>query len=280
MQTPGTRTQRPHPHTRASAWIKTEAIRSCSQERTGAEIPQSPAHVPLNWKRAAPSALAQTHGSAGPCQHALLCGPKASESLPAWLEVWAALQSIRITPGFACHSSRVQSRVTAGVWSSSTRGRAVLPCHWRSPECAGRWQHPGWGCWEERLRPSSPPTNPSLASSHPVLADGDFPFSVVGFFFRKALAYLKHMVPQQAAWREWRETCWNWGAGSAVAGDGGVGAQGGAPNPARYPRNSALTALGFGRSSYPLDRFPLAGLPRGQDSAPCFLLGAAGTGGS
>lgn len=26
--------------------------------------------------------------------------------------------------------------------------------------------------------------------------------------------------------------------------------------------------------------FPLAGLPRGQDTAPCFLLGAAGTGGS
>lgn len=28
----------------------------------------------------------------------------------------------------------------------------------------------------------------------------------------------------------------------------------------------------------PLDRFPSAALPRGQDTAPCFLLGAAGTG--
>jgi len=43
---------------------------------------------------------------------------------------------------------------------------------------------------------------------------------MVGFFFCKALVYLKHMVTQQAAWREWSETCWNRGVGSAEAGDG------------------------------------------------------------
>lgn len=74
--------------------------------------------------------------------------------------------------------------------------------------------------------------------------------------------------------------CWNRGVGSAVAGDSRVGARGGAPNPVWFPRNSALTALGVERFSYPPNRFPLAGLPRGQDTAPCFLLGAAGTGGS
>lgn len=58
VETPGIRTQCPDPHPRASAWIKTEAIRPCSQGRMGVEIPQSPAHAPVNRKRAAPSALA------------------------------------------------------------------------------------------------------------------------------------------------------------------------------------------------------------------------------
>lgn len=55
MQTPGTKTQHPHPH--ASAWIKTESIRSCSQEWMGAENPGSATHEPLNRNRPALSAL-------------------------------------------------------------------------------------------------------------------------------------------------------------------------------------------------------------------------------
>lgn len=74
--------------------------------------------------------------------------------------------------------------------------------------------------------------------------------------------------------------CRKQGVGSAVAGDGQVGAQRGAPNPVQFPRNSALTALGGWEMHYPLDRFPLAGLSGGQDKALCFLLGAAGTSGS
>lgn len=51
--------------------------------------------------------LTLTLGSAGPCQLLGCADPRPVESLPAWLEVWAALRSVRIMSWFACHSGQL-----------------------------------------------------------------------------------------------------------------------------------------------------------------------------
>lgn len=279
MQTPGTRTHRPHPHPCASAWIKTEAIRSCSQEQTGAEISQSPTHAPLKRTRADPSALAHSDPrlrGAVSARFAVQTQGQRKASLPGWRSGLLCSQpgsclGLRVTRGSSCQCLELQHMGHGTAWHSTD----VLPDRWRNPEYPGRWQHPAWGCSGERPRPSSPPTNPSPTSSHPILADGDFPFSVEGFFFCKAQVYEKHVGPQQAAWRERREMCWKQGVGSAVAGDGQVGAQRGAPNPVQFPRNSALTALGGWEMQLPTGQIPLGWSVRRAGQGSLLLAGSS-----
>ena len=157
MQTPGTRTQRPHPHPRAGAWMKTEAI-----------FPAVKSGAALRF----PRALHTCHPTGTELCKAMLAGcagqtqGRCRASLPGW------------RAGLPCHrsGSRLGWHVTGGssCWHTGQGTAGLLGC-WRSPECPGRRQLPGWGWWRERIRPSSPPTNPSPASSHPVFADGDFP---------------------------------------------------------------------------------------------------------
>lgn len=144
MQTPGTRTHRPHPHPRASAWIKTEAIRSCSQERTGAEIPQSPTHAPLKRTRADPGALAHSDPrlrGAVSARFAVQTQGQRKASLPGWRSGLLCSQpgsrlGLHVTRGSSCQCLELQhmghgtARLccqTAGETLSTQAGGSTQP---------------------------------------------------------------------------------------------------------------------------------------------------------
>lgn len=87
--------------------------------------------------------LTLTHGSAGPCQHALLCRRKASGKPPCLAGVLGC-SAVNQDHIWVCMS--LVAAPAGVVLQHMGQGTAVLPGRSRSPECPGRWQHPAWGC--------------------------------------------------------------------------------------------------------------------------------------
>lgn len=139
-----------------------EALRSCSHKRMLLRWPGDPYMHHLTGKAgAAPGALVHSNtSSAGLCQ--LCCAvPRPGESLPAWLGAWAALQTIRVTPGFACDSGSpcldAPALETAGLCCQAT---AEAP----SAQVDGSIQPEGAGG-----RDSDPPALPQIPLLPPLI---------------------------------------------------------------------------------------------------------------
>lgn len=120
---PEARTQCPHP--RASAWMETEALRSCSHKRKSpAEMARRPTHAPLDRKsRSSPRCPCALQHKLCRAVSTLLCSPKArgKASLPGW------------GPGLLCRpsGSRLALHVTVAA-------PALMLQHSRQQGCAAR----------------------------------------------------------------------------------------------------------------------------------------------
>lgn len=219
-------------------------------------------HLPGKEQPPAPL-LTLTRSSAGQPQHALLCRPKATGKPPC---LTGGLGCSAITAVFACHSWQLLPACGAPAHGAG-QSTAGLPGRWRSPGCPGQWQHPAWGCWGERLRPSSSPTNPSPASSHPVLAGGDFHSSAVVFFHLQSPGLFKARGPTAGCMEGVEGNVLELGSG-LCCGQGGTTRRG--PKSCPVPQKFGSNSPGSWEIQLPTGQIPLGW--SAQRAGHCSLL--------